>query len=143
MDFFSLQATAVDRCADLPKLCTEPRKIAHIFRKQSTLKKISKYFIFKSWYPSLIFFTEKKIQKFPLVFDAEKKKLKVQILQSLRRLFIILIGLIMTWFNEKVIIFNMCICGLMPNLTKKSWTVSSFGGFDCYLENKTAFKKIL
>ena len=76
MDFFSLQATAVDRCADLPKLCTEPRKIAHIFRKQSTLKKISKYFIFKSWYPSLIFFTEKKIQKFPLVFDAEKKKIE-------------------------------------------------------------------
>ena len=37
-----------------------------------------------------------------LIFDAEKlTSLKVQILQPLRRLFIILLGLTMTWFSEK------------------------------------------
>ena len=51
--------------------------------------------------------------------------LKVQILQTLRRLFIILVGLTMTWFSEKMLIFNICRRGLMPNLIKKSWTVSS------------------
>ena len=51
--------------------------------------------------------------------------LKVQILQTLRRLFIILVGLTMTWFIEKMLIFNICRHGLMPNLIKKSWTVSS------------------
>ena len=51
--------------------------------------------------------------------------LKVQILQSLRRLFITLVGLTMTWFGEKMLIFNKCRRGLMPNLIKKSWTVST------------------
>ena len=40
-------------------------------------------------------------------------------------LFIILVGLTMTWYSEKMPIFNRCIGGLMPNLIKKSWTVSS------------------
>ena len=30
----------------------------------------------------------------------------------------------------------------MLKIKKKSW-ISSFGGFDCYLEDKTAFKKNL
>ena len=30
----------------------------------------------------------------------------------------------MALFNEKVLISNRCISGLMPNLIKKSWTVS-------------------
>ena len=51
--------------------------------------------------------------------------LKVRILQSLRRLFIILVGLMMTLFSEKMLISNVCISGLMPNLIKKSWTVST------------------
>ena len=50
--------------------------------------------------------------------------LKVGILPSLRRLFIILVGLTMTSFSEKMLISNICIRGLMPNLIKKSWTVS-------------------
>ena len=50
--------------------------------------------------------------------------MKVQILQTLRRLFIILVGLTMTWFSEKMLIFNIYRRGLMPNLIKKSWTVS-------------------
>jgi hypothetical protein len=37
-------------------------------------------------------------------------------------LFIILVSLTMTLFNEKVLISNRCISGLMPNLIKKSWT---------------------
>ena len=45
----------------LPKLWTELTKIGHIFRKQSTLNSnFSKNFIYKSWSPSQIFFTEKK-----------------------------------------------------------------------------------
>ena len=51
--------------------------------------------------------------------------LKVRILQSLRRLFIILVGLTMTWFSEKMLISNICTHGLMTNLIKKSWTVST------------------
>ena len=58
--------------------------------------------------------------------------LKVKILQTLRRLFIILIGLTMTWFSEKLLISTRCISGLMPNLIKKSWTVSNV----CFLEKK-------
>ena len=54
--------------------------------------------------------------------------LKVQILQTLRRLFIVLVGLKMTWFSEKMLIFNICRRGLMRNLIKKSWTVSTFDG---------------
>ena len=49
---------------------------------------------------------------------------KVQILETLRRLFIILVGLTMTLFYDKMLISHICIGGLMPNLTKKSWTVS-------------------
>ena len=50
--------------------------------------------------------------------------LKVRILQSLTRLFIILVSLMMSLFSEKMLIFNRCISGLMSNLIKKSWTVS-------------------
>ena len=39
-------------------------------------------------------------------------------------LFIILVGLTMTLFSEKIPISHRCIRGLMPNLIKKSWTVS-------------------
>ena len=45
--------------------------------------------------------------------------LKVQILQTLRRLFIILVGLTMTLFSVKMLIFNLCRRGLMPNMIKK------------------------
>ena len=51
--------------------------------------------------------------------------LKVHFLQTLRRLFIILLGLTMTWFSEKMLISNKCRRDLMLNLMKKSWTVSN------------------
>ena len=51
--------------------------------------------------------------------------LKVQILQILMRLFIILAGLTMTWFSEKMLISNGCIGGLMPYAIKKSQKVST------------------
>ena len=97
-----------------------------IFLENKVLSKskFSKKFIGKSWSPCQIFFTEKKIQKDSIDFWCWKMTLKVQILQSLRRLFIILVGLTMTWFSEKMLIFNIRIRGLMPNLIKKSWTVS-------------------
>ena len=47
------------------------------------------------------------------------------ILRSLTRLFIILVSLTRSLFSEKMLISNRCISGLMPNLIKKSWTVSS------------------
>ena len=51
--------------------------------------------------------------------------LTVRILQSLTRLFIILVSLTMSLFSEKMLIFNRWISGLMSNLIKKSWTVSN------------------
>ena len=37
-------------------------------------------------------------------------------------LFIILIGLTITWYSEKMPISNSCMHVLIPNLIKKSWT---------------------
>ena len=51
--------------------------------------------------------------------------LKLRILRSLTRLFIMLVSLTWSLFCEKMLIFNRCICGLMSNLIKKSWTVSN------------------
>ena len=45
-----------------------------------------------------------------------KMTLKVQILQTLRRLFIILVALTVTWCNEKLLIFRH---DLMPNFITK------------------------
>ena len=53
----------------------------------------------KSWSFCQIFFTEKN-QKDSVDF-CRKMTLKVQILQTLRRLLILLVGLKMTWFSEK------------------------------------------
>ena len=109
--------------SDLPKLWTEPTKI---FRNKVLKKsKFSKNFINKSWSPNQIFFTEKKFWKDSTNFRHWKMTLKVRILQSLTRLFIILVSLTMSLFSEKMLIFNRCISGLMSNLIKKSWTVSN------------------
>ena len=51
--------------------------------------------------------------------------LKVRILRSLTRLFIILVSLIRSLLSEKILISNRCISGLMSNLIKKSWTDSN------------------
>ena len=56
---------------------------------------------------------------------SQKMTWKVQILQTMRRLFIILLGLTMTWFSGKMLIFKICRYGLMPNLITKSLKVSS------------------
>ena len=48
--------------------------------------------------------------------------------QFLSALFIILIGLKKTLFSEKMLISNRCIWGFMPNLNKKSLTVSKLHG---------------
>ena len=50
---------------------------------------------------------------------------KLRILRSLTRLFIISVSLTGSLFSEKILISNRCISGLMSNLIKKSWTVSS------------------
>ena len=50
--------------------------------------------------------------------------LKIQIFIYSRRLFIILVSLTITWFSGKMLISPRCICGLMPNLIKKSCRIS-------------------
>ena len=74
--------------SDLPKLWTEPTKIGHIFRKQSTLKikDFKKFHLYKL----ISYSSEKKNQKDSVDFWCRK----------------------------------MTESGLMPNLIKKSWTVS-------------------
>ena len=49
--------------------------------------------------------------------------------QFLSALFIIFVGLTITWYSEKMPISNRCMHGLMPNLIKKSWTVSNLNGW--------------
>ena len=51
--------------------------------------------------------------------------LKLRILKSLTRLFIILVSLTRSLFSEKMLISNRCISGLMSNMIKKSWRVSN------------------
>ena len=117
--------------SDLPKLWTEPTKIRHIFRRQSTLK--IKFFQYWSFQKILFikvdllvkYSSQKKIRNIELIFDAEERLWKAQILQTLRRFFIMLEGLTMTWFSEKMLIISRCNCGFMSNLFKKSSMVSS------------------
>ena len=44
---------------------------------------------------------------------------------ALQRSLIILVGLTMTCFSEKIMISYSCISGFMPNLHNKSWMVST------------------
>ena len=48
-------------------------------------------------------------------------------------LFIILVGLMMTLFGEEMLISHKCIHGLMPNIIKKSWTVSILQYYTIYI----------
>ena len=50
--------------------------------------------------------------------------LKLRDLRSLTRLIIILVSLMRSLFSEKILIFNRCRRGLMPNLIKKFWMLS-------------------
>ena len=70
-----------------------------------------------------------------------KNDLKVQILGTLSRSFIILVDLTMKWFSEKMLIFNVCRHGLIPNFIKKYWTVSTFHTSQCLLYSYTHFFK--
>ena len=79
--------------------------------------KFSKNFVFKTWCPGLIFFTKKNL-KDSIDFWCWKMTESTN-LQSLRLLFINWVGLMMSWFSEKMLISNICRHGLMPNLIKK------------------------
>ena len=63
------------------------------------------------------------------LFKGPKSRIRqeptVRILQSLTRLFIILVSLMMSLFSEKMLIINRCISGSMSNLIEKSWKVSN------------------
>ena len=52
-----------------------------------------------------------------------------RILRSLTRLLMILLILTRSLFSEKMLISNRYISGLMPNLIKKSWTLSNVEAF--------------
>ena len=90
--------------SDLPKLWTEPTKISHIFRKQLTLKIKKLKISFIKVDLIVKYSSQKKNQNYLVDFWCQKMTLKVQILQTLRRLFIILVGLTMIWFSEKMLI---------------------------------------
>ena len=81
----------------------------------------------------------KKNQKDSVGFWCRKMTLKVQILQTLRSLFIIFVGLTMTWFSDKMLIFVICRRGLMPNMILKSWTGIYFS---TYLHQKRSITGI-
>ena len=53
-----------------------------------------------------------------------KINLKIRLLWSLRRSLIILVGLTMTWYSEKMMVSTMGYCGFMPHLHKN---------LECYL----------
>ena len=77
-----------------------------------------------------------------------KDDLDLEILRSLTRLFIILVLLSPTrsLFSEKMLISNSWISGLMPNLTKKSWTVSidwPYGDNYCFINQKVVLTVLL
>jgi hypothetical protein len=62
---------------------------------------------------------------------------------ALLRSLIILVGLTMTWFSEKMMISYICISGFMPNSHKKSWMVSNESILTfIYSEKATKFCKI-
>ena len=67
--------------------------------------------------------------------------LKLRILKSLVRLFIILVRLTKSWLSEKMPISNRCISGLMSNSIKKSWTVSI--SYVINVEKKSTFLDLL
>ena len=79
------------------------------------------------WSSNQIFFTGIFFWKDSINFIHSKMTLKLRILRSLTRLFIILVSLTRSLFSEKTLISNRCISGLMSNLIKKSWTVSNAG----------------
>ena len=76
-------------------------------------------------FPILILSNEKKNRKHSTDFQDWIITLKIRILQSLGRLSIILVGVTMTWYSEKRLSSTRCICGIMSNSYKKSWTVSN------------------
>ena len=59
----------------------------------------------------------------------------LKIAQFLWGLFILWVSL--TLFSEKMLLSNTCTCGFMPNLSKKSWTVSIVLGKKKKLNNFT------
>ena len=65
-----------------------------------------------------------KIKKIPLIFKP-KYVITLNILQSLGRLLIILVGLTMTWYSEKIMTSTKWICDIMWKSYKKSSTVSN------------------
>ena len=111
--------------SDLPKLWTTSSKFAKFVLSKSSfgIKIQSNLF----W----IFFCEEYltrrstfINKIFWNFDFEST-LFLKCAQFLSALFIIMVGLTMALFSEKVLISHKCLRGLMPNLIKKSWMVSN------------------
>ena len=114
----------------LPLLSTRchllcPRNVCHPSRQifGTFLEKNIKIWILikpfnKNWSPCPIFFTEFIFQKDLTNFQYWKMTLSIKILRCSRRLFIILVSLMMAWFSEKILISTWCIHGFMLNLIK-------------------------
>ena len=85
----------------------------------------------KSWFLSPIFF--RVFLEIFHQFSALKITLKNRILRCSSRLIIISIGLTVTLFSEKMLIYTRCICGFIPNLNKKYFSVSIFSPGHFYI----------
>ena len=73
-----------------------------------------------SWSPNQIFFTEIFFGKIQPIFDTGKMALKLRLLKSLTRLFIILVSLKRSLFSEKMFITNRCmVSAYTPTLKEK------------------------
>ena len=95
--------------SDLPKLWTTSSKIAKFVLSKSFFGiknqlNLSDFFFCEEYLTRISTFINEIFWNFD--FWSWKMTLKVQILQSLRRLFIILVGLTMTWFCDKMLISN-------------------------------------
>ena len=103
--------------------------------------RFSQTFFNKSWSPTSIFFKEKLVWKDLTNFQQWKMTLKIRILRCLRRLFIILVSLLLMSFSAKMLISTryMNTYGFMPDLFKKYWTVSKLQL--CRSRQKTRLEK--
>ena len=70
-------------------------------------------------------FHRKKIRKIPLIFW-HLNDFECQNFAIFPVVFIILVSRMISWYSEKMLISNRCMCGFMPNSHKKSWKISNF-----------------
>ena len=77
------------------------------------------------------------------IFWHRKVTLKVRNWHFLSADFGVLVGLMMTWFSEEMLISNICIRGLMCSAIKKSWKVSNINSLKILFRQIFKLEKVL